>query len=253
MLLINSSVAVCLSTMPEVPYFIACTYSPSSSEAVSTMILVFSFWACTRCSRESPSTPGMRRSSSRMSGSFSSMRLSTSEPSLASATTSKSGSRLNSRRSPSRKMVWSSARAILIAPAAVLFSGIAAPTLAFNDLLRLRHYSPSFTLSAVSSAPREGSRTTMSGVCTLLPKPQGLVSGLWRTIRARWGVSRALRLQVSKSTAAVPPRGAMSGGYRTHDRCPMAPRGCGRRSRRPQGVGSSGVKCIPRLPCSRPF
>ena len=38
----------------------------------------------------------------------------------------------------------------------------------------------------------------------------------------------------------------MSGGYRTHDRCPMAPRGCGRRSRRPQGVGSSGVKCIPR-------
>ena len=39
----------------------------------------------------------------------------------------------------------------------------------------------------------------------------------------------------------------MSGGYRTHDRCPMAPRGCGRRSRRPQGVGSSGVKCIPRL------
>ena len=40
----------------------------------------------------------------------------------------------------------------------------------------------------------------------------------------------------------------MSGGYRTHDRCPMAPRGCGRRSRRPQGVGSSGVKCIPRLP-----
>ena len=39
----------------------------------------------------------------------------------------------------------------------------------------------------------------------------------------------------------------MSGGYRTHDRCPMAPRGCGRRSRRPQGVGSSGVKCIPRI------
>ena len=39
----------------------------------------------------------------------------------------------------------------------------------------------------------------------------------------------------------------MSGGCRTHDRCPMAPRGCGRRSRRPQGVGSSGVKCIPRL------
>ena len=38
----------------------------------------------------------------------------------------------------------------------------------------------------------------------------------------------------------------MSGGYRTHDRCPMAPRWCGRRSRRPQGVGSSGVKCIPR-------
>ena len=38
----------------------------------------------------------------------------------------------------------------------------------------------------------------------------------------------------------------MSGGCRTHDRCPMAPRGCGRRSRRPQGVGSSGVKCIPR-------
>ena len=56
----------------------------------------------------------------------------------------------------------------------------------------------------------------------------------------------ALRLQVSNSTAAVPPRGAMSGGCRTHDRCPMAPRGCGRRSRRPQGVGSSGVKCIPR-------
>ena len=58
--------------------------------------------------------------------------------------------------------------------------------------------------------------------------------------------SSALRLQVSNSTAAVPPRGAMSGGCRTHDRCPMAPRGCGRRSRRPQGVGSSGVKCIPR-------
>ena len=62
---------------------------------------------------------------------------------------------------------------------------------------------------------------------------------VWRT--ARWGVSR----QVSKSTAAVPPRGAMSGGYRTHDpaRWPLI-----RRSRRPQGVGSSGVKCIPRNP-----
>ena len=58
---------------------------------------------------------------------------------------------------------------------------------------------------------------------------------------------RGDQTRASKSTAAVPPRGAMSGGYRTHDRCPMAPRGCGRRSRRPQGVGSSGVKCIPRL------
>ena len=44
----------------------------------------------------------------------------------------------------------------------------------------------------------------------------------------------------------------MSGGCRTHDRCPMAPRGCGRRSRRPQGVGSSGVKCIPRVPSFGP-
>ena len=72
------------------------------------------------------------------------------------------------------------------------------------------------------------------------------------SIRALEDYSRTLGSFKSASPSGFkvnrcrPPRGAMSGGYRTHDRCPMAPRGCGRRSRRPQGVGSSGVKCIPR-------
>ena len=83
-------------------------------------------------------------------------------------------------------------------------------------------------------------------------KPQGLVSGLGGPFAHAGGVSRALRLQVSNSTAAVPPRGAMSGGCRTHDRCPMAPRGCGRRTPTTRcGVGSQVH--TPKPPLYGPF
>ena len=69
MLLTIRSGAVCFRTMPEQPSFIACTNSFLSSEAVSTITRVLRLDCCKACSAERPSRFGIRRSSSRTSGS----------------------------------------------------------------------------------------------------------------------------------------------------------------------------------------
>ena len=69
MLLTIRSAAVCFSTMPEQPSFIACTNSFLSSDAVSTITRVFVPRCCSVCSAANPSRFGIRRSSSTMSGS----------------------------------------------------------------------------------------------------------------------------------------------------------------------------------------
>ena len=71
MLLTIRSGAVCFSTIPLQPSFMACTNSFLSSEAVSTMTRVRLLVCCSACSADSPSRLGMRRSSSSTSGSSS--------------------------------------------------------------------------------------------------------------------------------------------------------------------------------------
>ena len=50
------------------------------------------------------------------------------------------------------------------------------------------------------------SGNAVNGVCTL-PKPQGLVSGLWRTIRARWGSFKSASPSGFKFNRCRPPAG----------------------------------------------
>ena len=71
MLLTISSGAVCFSTIPEQPNFIAWTNSFLSSDAVSTITSVLApHRSAAVCSAVNPSMPGIRRSSSTTSASM---------------------------------------------------------------------------------------------------------------------------------------------------------------------------------------
>src|SRR5579875_470378 len=114
MAFISSWVAASFITTPRAPNCKACTISMRSTAAVSTMILVCEPLPSAESSRSTsiPGMPGMARSKRRMSGLSSRVWVTVSAPSAASPATSNSGSASSKRRSPSRKMVWSSAMRI---------------------------------------------------------------------------------------------------------------------------------------------
>ena len=114
----SASGSTSLYRKPAAPPRIATVTDAESATLVSTSTLAGRFRSLSSASTPSPSRPGSFRSSRITSGATAAASSTASAPSPASPTTSMSGCRLSSTRSPCRTTGWSSAIRTVIFPAA---------------------------------------------------------------------------------------------------------------------------------------